>query len=201
MEQARGSALDHHVHRIPRLGPSVLISESWYKGGALRTPVLSVFGRGPNVTVQGPCRPPPKNRQDGFHVWTAPLVQEVGQRKTLVRKRSCVRPLWCGARPLAQMGSANGSQTKTRLASNQPLESAACSVRRSDRHHLLPQLSPRDTAPGLSPPPAAPGRPPRAPAWPTPPGPSCWPEPPPPTCAADAPAIPATIPMRSCCRV
>ena len=30
LEQARGSAVDHHVHRHPRLGTSVLISESWY---------------------------------------------------------------------------------------------------------------------------------------------------------------------------
>ena len=31
MEQAGGSALDHHVHRHARLGLSVLISEFWYK--------------------------------------------------------------------------------------------------------------------------------------------------------------------------
>ena len=27
--------MDHHVHRTPRLGTSVLISESWYKADAL----------------------------------------------------------------------------------------------------------------------------------------------------------------------
>src|SRR5689334_23249505 len=30
MEQAGGSALDHHVSRHARLGTSVLINESWY---------------------------------------------------------------------------------------------------------------------------------------------------------------------------
>ena len=32
----------------------------------------------------------------------------------LVRYRSCVRPVWCGTRPLAQMGSVTHSQTDRR---------------------------------------------------------------------------------------
>jgi hypothetical protein len=31
MEQARRSALAHHVHRIAPMGAPVLISETWYK--------------------------------------------------------------------------------------------------------------------------------------------------------------------------
>src|SRR6516164_2596673 len=30
LEQARRAALAHHIHRLARLGPSVLITESWY---------------------------------------------------------------------------------------------------------------------------------------------------------------------------
>src|SRR5262249_40304737 len=34
LEQARRSALAHHVHRIAQMGPGVLISGTWYHGSA-----------------------------------------------------------------------------------------------------------------------------------------------------------------------
>jgi hypothetical protein len=40
MEQARRSALAHHVHRTAPMGPRVLINGIWYKGTEMREHVL-----------------------------------------------------------------------------------------------------------------------------------------------------------------
>jgi hypothetical protein len=62
----------------------------------------------PGAVAPGPLPLPPVGR-----VWTAPLVQG-GERENFasVRLRSCVRPVWRGTWPLAQMGSAIHSQTE-----------------------------------------------------------------------------------------
>ena len=95
--------------------------------GTVRPPVRSGPGRGDDHrggegclcgdAAEGGAAPAAGAGGSGVgRVWTAPHDARPWAKEfsDLVRLRSCVRPVWCGTRPLAQMGSAIRAQTEKR---------------------------------------------------------------------------------------
>jgi hypothetical protein len=76
-------------------------------------------------------------------VWTAPLVQGVGEGKSdLVRLRACVRPAERGARPLAQMGFRDPPPNGLATLLAGTLRGFCGSSDRPIQHLFLPALAP-----------------------------------------------------------
>ena len=100
--------MDHHVHRTPRLGTSVLISESWYKSvGAGYTRRFALAG---SLDVIRPPLPVPSVLPSGT-IWFAVRCPLSHARVMVV---SPVPPRAANRRHCAGLASGTGGMTAAR---------------------------------------------------------------------------------------